>query len=350
MLLFFGITAASAQTIFTVNYVDYTITSETTVTYSKLNQMTHNTYTIPSTVVYNSKTYTVTAIGTNAFHINGYFDYVNIPNTITTIGSFAFWSCFELDSIVIPNSVTSIETGAFRDCTNLTSVTLPNSITTIEPLTFSYCDNLTSINIPPSITTIKNQAFIHCKSLTSFTIPNTVTTLGNSIFSYCSSLATVTIPSSITSMGYDQFEYNTSLTLLICDMPTPPAIGPDFFRNVDMSKLSLQVPPSSSDAYKSAYGWSNINTINGVTLATDSFSNQKEAVLYPNPFSNELFLDLNTAEVTELEVLDINGKSLLSKTTNTETNVLDTSYLPSGMYFIKVSSGNTSSVKKMIKK
>ena len=65
---------------------------------------------IPEEVTFNGQTYTVTAIGDNAFYnydnkylITG----ITLPNTITSIGDNAFYSCSYLKEITIPNSVTT---------------------------------------------------------------------------------------------------------------------------------------------------------------------------------------------------------------------------------------------------
>ena len=113
------------------------------------------TITIPSSVTYNSVTYSV-----------------------TSIGEYAFYACDALTSITIPNSVTSIGEYAFRYCSSLTSITIPNSVTSIGRYAFSECKSLTSITIPNSVTSIGGDAFNFCTSLTSITIPNSVTSIG----------------------------------------------------------------------------------------------------------------------------------------------------------------------------
>ena len=115
---------------------------------------------IPRKLIYNSKTYTVTSIGAQAFY-----------------------SCSSLTSVNIPNSVTSIVNHAFSLCSNLTSVTIPNSVTSIGEYAFSYCSSLTSVTIPNSVTYIGYEAFYNCSSLTSVTIPNSVTYIGDYAFS-----------------------------------------------------------------------------------------------------------------------------------------------------------------------
>ena len=48
---------------------------------------------IPETVIYNEKTYSVTSIGSYAFHDCSGLTSVTIPNSVTSIGSYAFREC-----------------------------------------------------------------------------------------------------------------------------------------------------------------------------------------------------------------------------------------------------------------
>ena len=131
--------------------------------------------TIPSTVTYSGRTYSVTAIGDGTFEYCYGLTSVTIPNSVTAIGGKAFYDCEGLTSVTIPNSVTAIGGKAFVNCRGLTSVTIPNSVTTIGDDAFSGCKNLTSLTIPNSVTSIGYEAFSGCSGLTSLTIPNSVT-------------------------------------------------------------------------------------------------------------------------------------------------------------------------------
>lgn len=170
--------------------------------------------TIPETVTYSGKTYSVTSIGNDVFYGCSGLTSVTIPNSVTKIGSAFRW-CSGLTSVTIGNSVTRIGDYAFCGCSGLTSVTIPNSVTEIGYAAFSRCTGLTSVTIPNSVTKIDDYVFSQCSGLTSVTIPNSVTSIGKSAFAYCSGLTSVTIPNSVISIASFAFCGCTGLTELI---------------------------------------------------------------------------------------------------------------------------------------
>ena len=56
---------------------------------------------IPSTVMYDSKEYTVKAVGSNAFCESSGLTSITIPNSVTSIGSSAFDGCSGLTTIKV---------------------------------------------------------------------------------------------------------------------------------------------------------------------------------------------------------------------------------------------------------
>ncbi len=191
-----------------------------TVTYKNT---AYNSYsgsvTIPSTISYQSTTYTVKSIGEQAFQNCSNLTSVTIPNSVTYIGSWAFLQATGVKDLIIPNSVTTIDSYAFKDCSALQSITLSNSITTIASSTFYGCKALTSVNIPEGVTYIGYGAFWDCSSLTTVNIPSIVTSIGACAFQNCSNLASITFPDNITIIGGNAFLgtawYNNQPTGLI---------------------------------------------------------------------------------------------------------------------------------------
>ncbi len=129
LMLLVGISASAYD--FQSGELYYNILSEedrtVEVTYKFYNSSDNQNYVsgnvdIPQQLIYNNKTYTVTAID-----------------------HYAFFNCYELTSITIPNSVTSIGIYAFYNCPKLTSLTIPNSVTSIGDNAFYGCSKLKSI-------------------------------------------------------------------------------------------------------------------------------------------------------------------------------------------------------------
>ena len=259
---------------------------------------------IPSSVTFNSVTYSVTSIGGYAFWVCTGLTSITIPNSVTSIGEYAFRSCIGLTFVTIPNSVTSIGNYAFYDCRGLISIEIPNSVTSIGNYAFDNVPNIVyngtatgspwgarsingfvdgycvysdetettliacsaatkgKITIPSSVTSIGGGAFSGCSGLTSIEIPNSVTSIGNSAFGLCIGLTSVTIPNSVTSIGNYAFIYCTGLTSVTIEADTPPTIGIYCFYSEDNNRkysplnISIYVPCGSLDTYKTAEGWS----------------------------------------------------------------------------------------------
>ena len=214
LLLALLLPATVAAYNFTVDGIYYNKNgNEATVTYRTTSYNSYSgSVTIPSTVTYDGVTYTVTAIGDNAFNKSTGLTSVTIPISMTSIGNNAFQGCSGLTSVTIPSSVMTIGDYAFQGCSGLTSVTIPNSITSISNYAFQSCSRLTSVIIPNSVTSIGTYAFSGCSGLTSLTIPNSVTTIGNYAFNSCSGIASVSIPNSVTTLGDHAFTNCRGLT------------------------------------------------------------------------------------------------------------------------------------------
>lgn len=129
---------------------------------------------IPSSIIYENKTYSVIGIGEASF-CSG-----NNRSTIT--------------SVTIPNSVLEIGRSAFQDCSNLVNVTLGDNVNTIKGITFYGCSSLPSIVIPNSVTCIEERAFEYCENLKSIYLGSGLDTIGNGVFWHCDSLTNIYAP------------------------------------------------------------------------------------------------------------------------------------------------------------
>lgn len=102
---------------------------------------------IPNTVKVDGTTYTITAIGKNAFKGNKKITSVKLGNKIKTIGAGAFSGCKKLKSVTIGKNVKTIGDKAFYKCTKLTKITIPSKVSLIGKQAFYGCKKLKSITI-----------------------------------------------------------------------------------------------------------------------------------------------------------------------------------------------------------
>lgn len=224
---------------FEVDGIYYDITSSTDLavavtykgsSYSSYSDEYSGAVTIPSTVIYNSKTYSVTSIGDWAFYGCSSLTAITIPESVKSIGRFAFSRCSSLTSITISEGVQILGDYAFSYCSALTSVTIPSSITGIGTSVFSSSTGgelIVNCNIPSAssdsqgafsdsdfskviigdgVTSVGDYAFYDCSSLTSLTLPESVTSIGDGAFSNCSGLTgDLLLPESLVSIGTQAF-------------------------------------------------------------------------------------------------------------------------------------------------
>ena len=216
-------TAASAHD-FEVDGIYYKYNGDGTVsvtfkgsTYDEYADEYTGDVTIPSSVTYSGTTYSVTAIGDNAFQ-----------------------GCSGLTSVTIPNSVNSIGYAAFSSCSGLESIVVESGNSKYDSR-----DNCNAI-----IETATNTLLAGCKNTT---IPNSVTSIGYGAFNGCSGLTSASIPNSVTYIGEYAFWECSSLKKAIVKAITPPYIASKSFNNYD---LKLIVPAISKEEYKSANIWS----------------------------------------------------------------------------------------------
>lgn len=197
--------------------------------------------TIPPTIEYAGKHYTVVRIGNQAFNNADKMTSISLPNTITSIGKDAFDNCDKLYDITLPSSVKTIEASAFAYCYNLKNVSLNEGLETIENQAFYNCCNaLTSIILPSTLKSIGYQAFQSCSQLKTIRIPNSVTSIGYGLFSGCSTLTNVTLPATLADIPRATF-YDCKSLRSINIPSTVKSIGQNAFYNCD-ALTSVTIP------------------------------------------------------------------------------------------------------------
>ena len=259
--------------IFEADGIYYKIGENNTVSVTYGNTKYSDDVVIPSQVVYEGKTYSV-----------------------TSIGSMAFYNCIGLTSITIPNGVKSIKDDAFNHCSGLTSITIPESVGYMGWRAFGNC-GLTSITILGSLF-IDKEAFtnchptaVHITDLESFlkieyediydsnnpleyadhlylngveikdlVIPNTITSINAFAFFGFKGLNSITIPNSVTSIGSWAFS-GCRLNAIYCLNREPPTCINYSLGVNDKEKCVVWVPKGCAAAYKDANEWKDFQNI-----------------------------------------------------------------------------------------
>ena len=215
-----------------VTYQDF-YSSLSATTGSPNNYSTLTAVTIPETVTYNSKTYTVVAIGKYAFTQsynyrssstykdtvcyssevkNAKLTLINIPKTVKSIGYRAFSYCTALKTVnFVGDGLESIAYEAFKETSSLQVPSFPQTLKIIRNYAFNNSALSGSVTIPDNVTSIGEYAFRGTK-IVSLTIENAVTSIGNSAFAACSNLNSVIVGNAVTSISSYAFSSCTSLT------------------------------------------------------------------------------------------------------------------------------------------
>ncbi|MCD8305806.1 MAG: leucine-rich repeat domain-containing protein [Prevotella sp.] len=185
--------------------------------------------------------------------------------TVTAIGTEAFSHCAGLTSVEIPNTVTSLGQYAFACCTGLTEVTIPESVTWFEPLPFESCTGLTTV-------------YYNAIAATKYTAP---------VLENCNNLSTLYIGANVTICphlllyGND----NWNVITIYCYCETVPGNDFDYTEQSDPSlyygiarfsnsSSTLYVPAGTETAYAEADEWKDF-TIKTFHLL-DVFAKDKE--------------------------------------------------------------------------
>lgn len=198
--------------------------------------------------------------------------YANRQYTVTAIGEYAFYECQALKTITIPVTVQTIGDYAAFGCEKLNSISIGSNVRTVGKYAFSETAIL-SVDLPLSVTSLDNYAFADCKKLTQLNTGNGLKRIGRSTFYNCTSLTTATLGVQVNTIGTNAFAGCANLQTLNVNMPDPTmvTVSDNCFDGVDKSSCQLCVPRGTLDAYSVAPVWQEFQQISD---ATDGYSLQ----------------------------------------------------------------------------
>ena len=238
-------------------------------------------------------------------------------------------------------NITSIN---FNYNTGITSVDLTNS-PLLTSITGVGCSGLTSINVTGLVNVTEMQfanASLLSLDVTTNTALETLNIRKNSVSSLDLSQNGVLTSVNVKQNGLTFLDMrngnNTNVTLFNAD--TNPALQCVF---VDDASDPNLVPPVWIKDNLSTYVSSEVECN---TLSLNSI-NEVSFDMYPNPVNNTLYVSSKSSHAV-VQIYNITGKVILTKTLTQGENVVNVSALSSGVYLARFISDNKVDTKKLI--
>ncbi|WP_337487412.1 fimbrillin family protein [Prevotella sp.] len=252
---------------------------------------------------------TLKKIGDSAFFGCLFNCPLNLPDGIEEIGSGCFWDCRNLyGNLILPSHLKKIGSSAFAHCENLRGdLVIPESLTVIPTNTFTQCgfggrlqlhDGITAIGngaffingfigelelpksllefggrnfegndfsgsfkIPKGLLSISVSAFANCAFTGEAEIPEGVTCIHKNAFYNSKNLQKIILPSSLELIDKNAFQDCILLRVIECKSPVPPVVNSTAFNGVPLEDLTVIVPGSALNDYKSSESWSGFKHI-----------------------------------------------------------------------------------------
>ncbi|NQY29440.1 MAG: leucine-rich repeat domain-containing protein [Flavobacteriaceae bacterium] len=295
---------------------------------------------IPATVTSGCTDFSVTHINDFAFE-NKNLTSLLLPDSIIDIGQGAFL-INNLLTVTIPDNVITINDGAFAN-NNLMNVVIGSSVTTIGEYAFRF-NNLASLTIPDNVISIEALAF-NSNSLTNLQLGNGLEVIGNEAFRFNNALQSVVIPASVTNIGDSAFLIAalTDVTSLATTAPTITTGTNDTFGT--RSTIHLHIPGGTMGAYVTDSGalWTGFNPVTLDALGVFDFELANDITILITTDAINI-THSNSIRLENYTIYSISGAKV---TTGTESNI-DTNYLSSGIYILKLDFDKGTVIKKFV--
>ena len=198
-------------------------------------------------------------LGSNAFGgCTGFKGDLVIPKSLTVISSDAFNACGLGGRLQLHDGITTIESGAFSNNGFIGELELPKSLTKLGSGNFVGNNFSGSLKIPKGLTSFSYEAFAYNTFVGEVEIPDGVTYINKRAFAESENLQKVILPSTLVVIDDYAFENCKSLRVIECKSIVPPLVNYRAFNGVPLEDLTVIVPKSALNDYKSSDFWSDL--------------------------------------------------------------------------------------------
>ena len=227
---------------------------------------------IPETFEYDGTTYTITAIGANAF-FSEYGDYddiltLTIPETVTTIGDHAFAKMKTLEVIRLPQGLKEIASDTFTNCISLEEINFPEGLETLNEFACCNCTSLKSVSFGSKIKNISYQVFdftcLQSISIDATTPPEIESGTLNSPNITSTGLIKVHIPAGTKALYEEAWKTELDAIEFIESEGIPSGVATESAKTLQIRSNSGELIATAADADSEIA----IYSISGVKIAT----------------------------------------------------------------------------------
>ena len=181
-----------------------------------------------------------------------------IPKSLTVIPPDAFYECGLGGRLQLHDGITAIGEDAFRDNGFIGELELPESLTILEGGNFYGNYFSGSLKIPKGLLKISSSAFAHCTFSGEVEIPEGILSIGEGAFYNSENLQKIILPSTLELIDDYAFKSCKSLRVIECKSTVPPVVRSTAFNGVPLEDLTVIVPKSALNDYKSSAFWSGL--------------------------------------------------------------------------------------------
>ena len=198
-------------------------------------------------------------MGSSAFRgCTGFKGDLVIPKSLTVIPFLAFYECGLEGRLQLHDGITAIEKCAFTRNGFIGELELPKSLTILERGNFDGNYFSGSFKIPKGLLSISVSAFAYCAFTGEAEIPEGILSIGEGAFYNSENLQKIILPSSLELIDDQAFGYCKSLRVIECKSTVPPVVNDRAFYGVHLQDLTVIVPKSALNDYKSSDFWSGL--------------------------------------------------------------------------------------------
>ena len=198
-------------------------------------------------------------MGSSAFRgCTGFKGDLVIPKSLTVIPFLAFYECGLEGRLQLHDGITAIEKCAFTRNGFIGELELQKSLTILEGGNFDGNYFSGSFKIPKGLLSISVSAFTNCAFTGEAEIPEGILSIGGGAFYNCENLQKIILPSSLELIDDQAFGYCKSLRVIECKSTVPPVVNDRAFYGVSLEDLTVIVPKSALNDYKSSNFWSGL--------------------------------------------------------------------------------------------